>query len=119
MGPAALRRSPSRPGEHRVVRMVFTVPMELRPVDGHPRRVVLAALVGSGGSLVLGGCWGNDRPAPPPKPHPLAPALAGALALVDRYRATATAYPDLTERLQPLLDDHQAHVDALRRAIGD
>ncbi|OLE21809.1 MAG: hypothetical protein AUG44_26465 [Actinobacteria bacterium 13_1_20CM_3_71_11] len=45
-------------------------------------------------------------------------ALAGALALVDRYQATVAAYPDLAERLQPLLADHQAHVDALRRAMG-
>ena len=90
--------------------MVFTVPVKTR-------RAVLASAVGAGAGLVVSGCWGRGAPVPP-KPNPLAPALAGALALVDRYQATAAAYPDLAERLQPLLADHQAHVDALRRAMG-
>ncbi|TML31994.1 MAG: hypothetical protein E6G35_03160 [Actinobacteria bacterium] len=90
--------------------MVFTVPVKTR-------RAVLASAVGAGAGLVVSGCWGRGAPAPP-KPNPLAPALAGALALVDRYQATVAAYPDLAERLQPLLADHQAHVDALRRAMG-
>jgi hypothetical protein len=99
--------------------MVFTVPvMEQRPGPGRSRRTVLAALVGGGSSVALAGCWGNDRTAPPPKPHPLAPALAGTLQLVARYATTATTFPELTERLQPLLADHRAHVDALRGAMG-
>jgi hypothetical protein len=98
--------------------MVFTVPMEQGQVAGYPRRAVLAALVGGGTSVALGGCWGSPGPAPSPTPHPLAPALAGTLALVDRYQATVAAFPDLTEQLQPLLTDHRAHVDALRRAMG-
>jgi len=90
--------------------MVFTVPMK-------SRRAVLVTAVGAGAGLVVSGCWGRSAPVTP-KPHPLAPALVGALALVDRYQATVATYPDLGERLQPLLADHQAHVEALRRAMG-
>jgi hypothetical protein len=91
--------------------MVFTVPMT-------SRRAVLASVVGAGAGVALGGCWGSGKPPGPPKPHPLAPTLAGVQAMVDRYQATVAAYPDLEQRLQPLLADHQAHLDAVRRAMG-
>src|SRR6266516_2619402 len=98
-----------RPAEHRLAGMVFTVPVEY----GYPRRAVLIALVGGGASVALGGCWGSPRPAPSPTPHPLAAIMAGTVALVDRYQATMAAFPDLAEQLQPLLANHQAHLDAL------
>jgi hypothetical protein len=94
--------------------MVFTVPME----HGYPRRVVLAALVGGGAGTALAGCWGTPRPTPSPTPHPLADTLAGTVALADRYQITIEAFPDLAEQLQPLLTEHRAHLDALRRAMG-
>jgi hypothetical protein len=98
--------------------MVFTVPMDVRPGTGHPRRAVLATLVSAAAGTTLSGCWGSVRPAGPPKPHPLEPTLAGTLTLVGRYQTTISTYADLGERLGPLLENHRAHVDALRRAMG-
>jgi|SRR5579859_2371656 len=91
--------------------MVFTVPMT-------SRRAVLASVLGTGAGLVLSGCVGHKEPPAPAKPHPLVPTLAGVQALVDRYQATIPAYSDLSDRLQPLLADHLAHLDAVRRAMG-
>jgi hypothetical protein len=95
--------------------MVFTVPMQHRA----SRRDVLAGLAGTATSLALAGCWpGSGGPGTQPSPHPLTPVLAGTRALADRYRATIAGYPDLAVRLTPLLADHAAHVEALRRAMG-
>jgi hypothetical protein len=91
--------------------MVFTVPMT-------SRRAVLASVLGTGAGLALSGCVGRRTPPPPPKPHPLVPTLVGVQALIDRYQATIAAYADLSDRLQPLLADHLAHRDAVRRAMG-
>jgi hypothetical protein len=97
--------------------MVFTVPMEPRPAQGYSRRGVLTTMLCGAAGLTLSGCWGADRSAPP-KPHPLASTLAGALALLDQYQATVATYADLGDQLQPLLSDHRAHIDAVRRAMG-
>jgi hypothetical protein len=102
--------------------MVFTVPMrngQARPAGPATRRAVLAGVAGGAGALALGGCWpGRSQPIGRPMPHPLAPVVAGTVALINRYQTTIAAHPDLGTRLQPLLGDHQAHLDALRRAIG-
>jgi hypothetical protein len=80
---------------------------------------VLGALVGTTVGAALAGCWPkSDPPASRPSPHPLTSAVAGTLALIDRYQATLAAYADLGTRLQPLLADHLAHSDALRQAMG-
>jgi hypothetical protein len=96
---------------HPLASMVFTVPMT-------SRRAVLASVVGGATGLALAGCRGSPRPAPSPTPHPLLPTLTGVLALIDLYQATIAAYPDLADRLGPLLADHQAHLEAVRRAMG-
>src|SRR5438105_2970020 len=102
--------------------MVFTVPVWNRRARlGAPasRRAVLAGLAGAGTAVALGGCWpARKRPVARPTAHPLAPVLAGTLALIDRYQATMAAYGDLGTRLQPLVEDHRADLDALRRAMG-
>jgi len=80
---------------------------------------VLGGLAGTVAGAALAGCWPNSTRKPsPPSPHPLTPALGGTQALVDRYQATIAGYPDLADRLQPLLADHQAHLAALRKAMG-
>jgi hypothetical protein len=96
---------------HPLASMVFTVPMT-------SRRAVLASVLGGATGLALAGCRGSPRPAPSPTPHPLLPTLTDILALVDLYQATVAAYPDLADRLDPLLADHQTHLDAVRRAMG-
>jgi hypothetical protein len=93
--------------------------MPVRMGQGRSRRAVLGGLVGTVAGAALAGCWPNsDKPKPPPAPHPLTPALGGTQALVEKYQATIAGYPDLAERLQPLLADHQAHLDALRKTMG-
>jgi hypothetical protein len=80
---------------------------------------VLGGLAGTVAGAALAGCWPkSDKPAAHPTPHPLTPVAAGTQALLDRYQATIAGYPDLADRLQPLLADHRAHLDALRRAMG-
>jgi hypothetical protein len=91
--------------------MVFTVPVT-------SRRAVLASVLGSGAGSALSGCFGGHEPPPPPKPHPLAATLVGVQAMVDLYEATSATYAELSDRLGPLLADHRAHLDAVRRAMG-
>jgi hypothetical protein len=80
---------------------------------------VLGGLAGTVVGGALAGCWpGSNKPATPPPPHPLTSAVAGTQALVDRYRTTIGGYPDLGARLEPLLANHRAHLDALRNAMG-
>jgi hypothetical protein len=105
--------------------MVFTVPVWNGPVrravpNGRPtRRAVLTGLAGAGTALALGGCWPKkDGPAARPTPHPLTPVVAGTVGLIDRYQAALAAHSDLGTRLQPLLDEHRKHLDALREAMG-
>ena len=95
--------------------MVFTVPVRKRVAGPASRRAVLGGLAGAAAAVALGGCWpARDKPAARATPHPLAPVVAGTLAMIDRYQATMTAYPDLSTRLAPLL----ANLDALRKAMG-
>jgi hypothetical protein len=108
---------------HRLARMVFTVPVRMGDQRGGPpgrsRRAVLGGLAGTAAGIALAGCWPkSNKPAAHPTPHPLTAAVAGTQVLVDRYQATIAGYPDLTDQLQPLLTDHRAHLDALRRAMG-
>src|SRR5213078_5275452 len=100
--------------------MVFTVPVRNgRVAEPATRRALLTGLAGIGAAVALGGCWPvKDKPATRPTPHPLAPAVAGTLALIDRYEATTATYPELATRLEPLVADHRADLDALRKAIG-
>ena len=94
---------------------------------GASRRAVLRMVAGTAlagaaglGSAGLAGCTlgRSGRPQPSPTPDPLAPVLSGTQALVDLYAATVAAQPTLAARLDPLLAEHRAHVDALRTAMG-
>jgi hypothetical protein len=82
-------------------------------------RAAVGAAVAAAG-LGLAGCTlgGSGRPGPSPSPDPLAPVLTGTEALADLYAATVAAQPTLADRLNPLLAEHRAHVDALRAAMG-
>ena len=98
--------------------MVFTVPVWMGRAR-LSRRAALAGVAGAGAAVALGGCWpAKNNPAARPTPHPLTPVVAGTLALIGRYQGTIAAYDDLGTRLQPLLKEHQVHLDALRRAMG-
>ncbi len=86
---------------------------------GRSRRALLTGLAGFAAGAALAGCWPlAKKPQAQPSAHPLTPTLAGTAALIDRYQATIAAVPDLAGRLQPLLADHQAHLNALRSAMG-
>jgi hypothetical protein len=90
--------------------------------SGHSRR----KLLGTGALLVLGGAVTpltgcdlfdrDDQPAPPP--DPLRPMVDESLALAAAYRTSATAHPDLAERLNPIAEAHTAHATELARVIG-
>ncbi len=102
--------------------MVFTVPWVLQGGEvcvEHTRRAVLAGLAGAGVAVALGGCWPRkDTPAAHPTPHSLTPVVAGTTTLIELYQSTLAANPDLGTRLEPLLREHRAHLDALRQAMG-
>ncbi|MEV4122225.1 hypothetical protein [Micromonospora sp. NPDC049645] len=90
--------------------------------SGHSRRKLLSA----GALLVLGGAVTpltgcdlfdrDDQPAPPP--DPLRPMVDESLALAAAYRTSATAHPDLADRLNPIAEAHTAHATELARVIG-
>ncbi|WP_309251699.1 hypothetical protein, partial [Micromonospora saelicesensis] len=90
--------------------------------SGHSRRKLLSA----GALLVLGGAVTpltgcdlfdrDDQPAPPP--DPLRPMVDESLALAAAYRASATAHPELADRLDPIAETHTAHATELARVIG-
>jgi hypothetical protein len=81
---------------------------------------MLAGLAGGVAAAGLGGCtWlGGGKPAATTTPHPLESVLTATLALIDRYLAMIAAQATLADRLHPLLADHEADADALRRAMG-
>ncbi len=86
---------------------------------GLPRRAVLR--LGATGALATGalaGCRIGGEPTPEPSPHPLEVLVDGARALVDTYDTAIAQAPALAARLDPLRDDHRAHVAALLAAIG-
>ncbi|WP_184188762.1 hypothetical protein [Micromonospora parathelypteridis] len=78
------------------------------------------ALLALGGAAVpLTGCDlfdRDDQPAPPP--DPLRPMVDESLALAATYRASATAHPELADRLSPIAEAHTAHATELARVIG-
>ncbi len=84
------------------------------------RRTVLraGALLALGGAAApLTGCGLFDR-EDPPTPDPLAPLVEESLRLAAGLRAAATAHPDLSARLVPLAEAHEAHATELTRVIG-
>jgi hypothetical protein len=87
--------------------------------NSRSRRAVLGAVVAGLALAGPAGCrWLGGNGEASSTPSPLAPMLAGTLALIDRYTATIAARPTLADQLNPLLNDHRAHVTALRAAMG-
>lgn len=58
----------------------------------------------------------DDQPAPPP--DPLRPMVDESLGLAAAHRASATAHPELADRLGPIAEAHTAHATELARVIG-
>ncbi|MEU8424724.1 hypothetical protein AB0C15_28025 [Micromonospora sp. NPDC048835] len=90
--------------------------------SGHSRRKLLSygvLLVLGGAVTPLTGCdlFDRDDTSALP-PDPLRPMVDEALALAAAYRATATAYPELADRLNPIAETHTAHATELARVIG-
>jgi hypothetical protein len=99
--------------------MVFTCPVRLGDGMKRTRRAVLGAGLGGAVLAGLGGCWpGGGKPDAKPSADPLAPILAGTLALIDQYQATIAGQPTLAGRLSPLLAECRAHAQALSTAMG-
>ncbi|MEU5959994.1 hypothetical protein ABZ777_02180 [Micromonospora parva] len=90
--------------------------------SGHSRRKLLSAgvLLVLGGTVTpLTGCDLFDRDdEPTPPPDPLRPMVDESLALAAAYRASATAHPELADRLNPIAETHTAHATELARVIG-
>jgi Ferritin-like domain len=86
------------------------------------RRSVLAA-AGAAVSVLATGCKGvgglGTRPRPRPDVAVLRAAIGAEQALIARYRSALDASPGLKPTLEPVLDQHLAHLSALRsRLIG-
>ncbi len=86
------------------------------------RRSVLAA-AGAAVPLLAAGCKGVGGLGTLPRPRPDVAVLRAAIgteqALIARYRSTLAASPGLKDTLDPVLDQHLAHLAALRsRLIG-
>jgi hypothetical protein len=86
------------------------------------RRGVLRAGAATAAAAALGaaltGCDLSGGPETPPAPDPLAPLLAGALELVNRYDSAMAAHPELAARLAPVRANHLEHATALARLTG-
>ena len=96
--------------------MVFTI----RVHAGWSRRAVLTGLgaAAAAAAATASGCtWWSDRSDPPP-PDPLAPLVATTATLRARYEHAVSAFPDLADRLTPLLSAHRAHEQVLRELTG-
>lgn len=84
------------------------------------RRVLTGGLLtaaGVTGLAALTGCTGHRKPKAG-RPDPVRPLLAGTLALLALYDATAASHPELAGRLTPLRADHEAHARALKAALA-
>jgi hypothetical protein len=86
------------------------------------RRSVLAA-AGAAVPLLAAGCKGVGGLGTLPRPRPDVAVLRAAIgteqALIARYRSALAASPGLKDTLDPVLDQHLAHLAALRsRLIG-
>jgi Ferritin-like domain len=86
------------------------------------RRSVLAA-AGAAVPLLAAGCKGVGGLGTLPRPGPDVAVLRAAIgteqALIARYRSALAASPGLKDTLDPVLDQHLAHLAALRsRLIG-
>lgn len=97
--------------------MLFRVP------SGPTRRVVLAASALAAASLGTAGCATLDAAAAaarvPANVTVLRAVIAAKTTMIARYAATAAAHPRLRASLQPLLGDHQAHLDELQQRLGE
>jgi hypothetical protein len=95
------------------------------------RRTLLALLgtsIGAGAGLA--GCTSSQEPliptTGPPQPDPTEDAdaslravvRADERALIGLYAQAIAAYPQLTDRLRPLVEQHQQHFDALNGDDG-
>lgn len=81
---------------------------------GKPRRRVLRAValaVAAAGPLTACDLF-DSRPA---RPDPLAPLLAEALHLAERYETTIATFPDLATGLRPVAQAHREHATELAR----
>jgi hypothetical protein len=85
------------------------------------RRGLLAAAAAL--PLVAAGCKGVGGLGTPPPPQPdvavLRHAIAGEQAMIDRYATVLVAAPSLATSLDPLLDQHRAHLRRLRARLVD
>lgn len=85
------------------------------------RRGLLAAAAAL--PLVAAGCKGVGGLGTPPPPQPdvavLRNAIAGEQTMIARYRAVLVAAPGLASSLDPLLDQHRAHLERLRARLVD
>lgn len=67
----------------------------------------------------LAGCdLFESEPEPTASPDPLAPLLTGALELAALHETAIAAYPELADRLTPVLEAHRAHATELARLTG-
>ena len=87
------------------------------------RRRSVLAVAGAVVPLLAAGCKGVGGLGTLPRPRPDVAVLRAAIgteqALIDRYRSALAASPALKDTLDPVLDQHLAHLAALRsRLIG-
>ncbi len=85
------------------------------------RRSVLAA-AGAAVPLLVAGCKGVGGLGTLPRPRPDVAVLRAAIgteqALIARYRSALAASPGLQDTLDPVLDQHLAHLAALRSRLS-
>jgi len=86
-------------------------------------RVTRRALLGAAAAgLALGGCSREEPPAPrPPDPQTvlLRSLIEDKTRLIALYRQTAAAHTGLAPALEPFVQRHTAHLDALRRLLPE
>ncbi|MGW5846363.1 hypothetical protein ACWFQ8_00105 [Streptomyces sp. NPDC055254] len=91
--------------------------MPWTPPPRPSRRSLLVGAAGAAGAALLTGCSEGDPPdgdtGIPLERRMRAAAVRDSERLVERYDATTTAHPALTERLAPLRASVAAHVAAL------